>query len=98
MKTVLDADTCQSYAHKGHGFYSSPPTGKLRLHKLLSDAQLMLRSCRELEFFYSRGMENGCHVKMRRQLGLMEAVVPRCGKNKNVALYGRRAFILSFLR
>jgi hypothetical protein len=59
---------------------------------------LMLHSSRELEFFYSRGMENGCRVKMRRQLGLMEAVVPRCGKNKNVALYRRRAFILSFLR
>jgi hypothetical protein len=89
MKTVLDNNTCHCYA-------------RIHLLRLASGGStkccLILHSSRELEFFYSRGMENGCRVKMRRHLGLMEAVVPICGKNKNVALCGRRAFILSFLR
>lgn len=35
METVLDTNTCHCYSHKRH---SSPPAGKLRLHRMLSDA------------------------------------------------------------
>jgi hypothetical protein len=36
-------------------------------------------------------------LRCARQLALMEDVVSRCVKNKNVTLYGKRAFIPSFL-